>query len=150
MMSKIPAFIAAMAFSISLAGCAAAPDKSAPATSPETVEVSPTSTPPAPSAAPVAAVTAVIQVAPPQPKITSRQLLGQLGPWVKRKMGEPQFVRTEKTANIWQYKNGTCVLNVFLYAENDTDTQPRVLHFDARNTNGSNTNRDRCLSTLQN
>ena len=62
-------------------------------------------------------------------------------------LGSPAFVRTERTANIWQYKNGVCVLNVFLYA--DDSAAPRVLHFDARNAQGANTNRETCLSALQ-
>ena len=84
-----------------------------------------------------------------KPKITSAQLLGKGGSWVKSKLGEPTFVRAEKTANIWQYKNHVCVLNVFLYIEGEDLSQPHVLHFDARNAKGANTDRDRCLAMLQ-
>ena len=116
-------FIVAAAWALS--ACAQQPDKLAPATTPNTV-----------------------QDQPSKPKITSAQLLGQGGSWVVAQLGAPAFIRTERTANIWQYKNGACVLNVFLYADDDT-TKPRVLHFDARNAQGANTNREICLSALQ-
>lgn len=120
---------------LTLTACAGASQQdtpqTAPAVSPETVKVTP---PPAP---------------PPKPKITAQQLLGQMGPWVRSKLGEPVFVRAEKTANIWQYKNGHCVLNLFLYAEGTADSASRVLHFDARDAHGANTDRNTCLASLQ-
>lgn len=124
-----------------LGACAGAPQpdtpSASPAVSPETVSVEPEVpvAPPAP---------------PPIPKITSQQLLGQGGPWVIAKLGDPEFMRADRTANIWQYKNGHCVLNVFLYAdENEQALEPRVLHFDARDNQGSNTDREHCLALLQ-
>ncbi|OEJ64381.1 hypothetical protein [Magnetovibrio blakemorei] len=118
--------IAATAFALS--ACAQPSERLAPATTPNTVQEQPT-----------------------KPKITTAQLLGQGGSWVMAQLGEPAFVRTERTANIWQYKNDVCVLNVFLYADDDTqkEVKPRVLHFDARDAQGTNTDRDTCLSALQ-
>jgi len=132
---------------LALAACAApngpgAPQ--APAVTPETVSDEPA----APNAVPTVGVTA-INPNPPKPKITSAELLGKDGAWVKDKLGEPAFVRNEKTANIWQYKNHICVLNVFLYVEGAENPAPHVLHFDARNVQGDNTNRERCLAALQ-
>jgi len=131
-----------------LAACAAPPAPStpsepqAPAVTPETVSNQP--------AAPIAAPTVdVIAVPSAQPKITSAQLLGQDGSWVKAQLGEPAFVHNEKTANIWQYKNHVCVLNVFLYVEDEQSPYPHVLHFDARDAKGANTDRDHCLAVLQ-
>ena len=112
----------------------------APAVTPETVSDQPA----APIASPTVGVTTVAK-----PKITSAQLLGKGGSWVKSNLGEPTFVRAETTANIWQYKNHVCVLNVFLYIEGEDISQPHVLHFDARNAKGANTDRDRCLAVLQ-
>jgi len=126
-MIRTPLLIAS---ALTLAACAAQPPQDRPATTPETVEAEP--------------------APPPKPKVTSAQLLGQDGPWVKLKLGQPAFMRNEKTANIWQYKNGACVLNVFLYVEGDTETAPRVLHFDARDGHGHNTDRDQCLAAIQN
>jgi len=113
-----------------LAACSGTAPKSAPAVTPQTVNAAPVA--PAP---------------PPKPKITASQLLGQSGPWVAAQLGEPAFVRSERTANIWQYKNARCVLNLFLYVE--TEDAPRVLHFDARNAEGGNVDRETCLATVQ-
>ena len=86
-----------------------------------------------------------------QPKITAVQLLGKPQDWVLDHLGEPAFLRTDMHATIWLYKNSHCVLNVFLYAGEPTDPAPaKVLHFDARDTHGDNTDRDACLSALQN
>ncbi|HEY9078644.1 hypothetical protein [Magnetovibrio sp.] len=127
---------------LTLAACAAPNTPGAPAVTPETVNSEP--------AAPLAAPTEkVVTITSAKPKITSAQLLGRDGDWLKSRLGEPAFVRSEKTANIWQYKNHVCVLNVFLYVEGD-DAVPHVLHFDARNIKGDNTDRDRCLAMLQN
>ena len=81
-----------------------------------------------------------------KPKITSGQLLGAKGPWLLSQMGQPDFSRQDLNAHIWQYKNTSCVLNVFLYDEAD---EFKVLHFDARDAQGANTDRAACLSTLQ-
>ena len=122
-----PALILAAA---ALSACAPA-NQAPPATTPQTVE--------APKA-------------PPKPKITTVQLLGQTDSWLLEKMGEPAFRRTDRHANLWQYKNGSCVLNVFLYADGQAaaDSAPtRVLHFDARTLEGGNADRAQCLSILQ-
>lgn len=96
------------------------------------------------------------QAAPQKVKISSAELLGQTGIWVRAKIGTPEFVRSDMQANLWQYKNAQCVLNVFLYTDGDAgensggDTGPaRVLHFDARDPVGNNTDRNMCLSSLQ-
>ena len=81
-------------------------------------------------------------------KITSAQLLGQTGVWVRAKIGTPEFARSDMQANLWQYKNAQCVLNVFLYSDGETGPA-RVLHFDARDTAGKDTDRNACLSSLQ-
>lgn len=83
---------------------------------------------------------------PAKPKITTDQLLGAKGPWLLSQMGQPDFSRQDLNAHIWQYKNATCVLNVFLYDEGEDF---KVLHFDARDTDKKNTDRAACLSALQ-
>lgn len=107
-----------------LAACAPQPNK--PVVTPETVEVAPT-----------------------KPAITPDQLLGQGEPWVVAKLGQPKFARADLDASIWQYKSTACVLNVFLYADlKDANAPARVLHFDARDVNGQNTDRAACLASL--
>ncbi|MBL4613504.1 MAG: hypothetical protein JKY27_01330 [Magnetovibrio sp.] len=134
-----------------LSACAGAPTdvpKSGPAVTPDTVDAAPLA--PAAPVAPVAPVVIATPVVIAKPKITSQQLLGQGGAWVVAKLGTPVFRRADRTANIWRYKNGHCVLNVFLYEdENSASSQPRVLHFDARDAYGYNTDREHCLAALQ-
>jgi len=90
------------------------------------------------------------QSAPAKPKITAVQVLGKSQYWVLEHLGEPAFMRTDMHATIWQYKNTHCVLNIFLYAGEPSDPTPaKVLHFDARDSHGHNTDRDACLSALQ-
>jgi len=119
--------ISLLAALLAVAACAQ-PSQQPPATTPETVQAH-------------------------KPKIVSAQLLGQSDTWLLEKMGEPHFKRADRVANIWQYKNAACVLNVFLYG---TEAQPtatpqttHVLHFDARDGQGKTTDRDVCLSVLQ-
>ena len=107
---------------LSLAACAP-PNGHPPAVTPDTVKSSP-------------------------PKITTAELLGQSDAWLLGKMGEPDFKRTDLQANLWQYKNGTCMLNVFLYSDGPS-IGARVLHFDARDIRGRDTDRDQCLSIMQ-
>jgi len=85
-----------------------------------------------------------------KPRITAAQLLGKDADWVRLKLGEPSFARADLQANIWQYKNTTCILNLFLYAQSDQNPALSLLHFDARDAQGRGTDRDACLSTFQN
>lgn len=88
--------------------------------------------------------------APNKEKFTAAQLLGKTDAWVLEQMGEPHFKRADILANLWQYKNSQCVLNLFLYAENPAIPTPvRVLHFDARDPKGRSTDRVACLDGLQ-
>ncbi len=50
-------------------------------------------------------------------------------------LGEPTFVRRDGGGEIWQYRDGACVLHLFLY--ND-DRAARVEHVELRHaTNGA-------------
>ena len=99
------------------------------------------STPVAPSAAvaPVAAETR----APPEPtpaptqpavmRVTALPVLTGMEPaQVIALLGEPDLRRREPPAELWQYRNAECVLDVFLYADGDGDRY-RVLRSETRN-----------------
>lgn len=45
-------------------------------------------------------------------------------------LGEPDLRRREPPAELWQYRNADCVLDVFLYGEGN---RYRVLHSETRN-----------------
>ncbi len=87
---------------------------------------------------------------PNRPRITVKQLLGRSAELIEASLGKPDFLRSDGGAEIWQYKNSTCVLNVFLY-----DDAPsaggikRVLHFDARTPDGKTADREACLKAVQ-
>lgn len=103
-----------------------------------------------PGARPVATPNEPTTAAPAKVKITAQQLLGAAQPWVLANLGAPDFKRADMHANLWQYKNAACMLNVFLYVDDRAKTAPaQVLHFDARDALGFDTDRDACLSSLQ-
>jgi hypothetical protein len=86
---------------------------------------------------------------PLKPKLSAAELLGKDAEWVRHKLGEPSFARADLHANIWQYKNKICILNLFLYS-NAKQRQPlTLLHFDARDVYGHGTDREACLGTFQ-
>jgi len=80
--------------------------------------------------------------------IKSRALLNKNGMWVRSKLGAPAFIHADRMAKIWLYENKDCRLNLFLYADDKASTVFRVLHFDARDKQGHNTDRDQCLATF--
>lgn len=86
---------------------------------------------------------------PLKPKLSAAELLGKDAEWVRHKLGEPSFARADLQANIWQYKNKTCILNLFLYSNSKHTSDLTLLHFDARDTFGHGTDREACLGTFQ-
>lgn len=95
---------------------------------------------PSPSASPPAARTGpVLAAKPPSPPkreypalstlsgMTPVQVMGLLGP--------PRFKRRDNPAQIWQYRNKACALDLFLYrVGNGVDY--RVRHFETRGRGG--------------
>ena len=87
---------------------------------------------------------------PNRPRITAEQLLGRDATLLRASLGKPDFLRRDGGAEIWQYKNGTCVLNIFLYDETPSKSgAKRALHFDARSLDGKVADREACLKTVQ-
>jgi len=85
---------------------------------------------------------------PNKPRVKSEEVLGKGEAWLRTHLGEPSFIRADLQARIWQYKNKNCVLNLFLYTEPSSQPALAVLHFDARDSQGLDTNRDDCLATF--
>ena len=84
---------------------------------------------------------------PPEPMINDdpQQLMG-LGPSALRALlGEPELVRREAPAEIWQYRNENCVFDVFLY---DTTGQPKVTYLEARDGEAQQIETRACLNGL--
>ena len=50
---------------------------------------------------------------------------------LNKKLGEPALIRRDGDAEIWQYREDSCVLDLFLYGQDKT-----VEHVDLRNRGG--------------
>jgi hypothetical protein len=82
------------------------------------------SEPPTPTVAaapqPVVAAIPVPPPAPPPldpPTATPEHYEGMRGPELVRLLGSPDFRRRDANAEVWQYRAGACVLDLFLYEE---------------------------------
>ena len=73
-------------------------------------------------AAPVAGIDAVSAVPP-------TDLVGLDGPSLETLLGKPGLVRRDYPAEVWQYRNPSCVLDVYLYPDDERLT---VTHAEAR------------------
>ena len=53
----------------------------------------------------------------PAPGDDARALIGQKASEIAGLLGEPQLKRRDPPAELWQYRAGPCVLDLFLYAD---------------------------------
>ena len=74
-----------------------------------------------------------------------QQFLGLVGTAVVLKLGVPNLIRRDGTAEIWQYRETACILDVFLYASGD---EQLVRHIELRRRNTSNELYQRCFVEL--
>ncbi|WP_282604707.1 hypothetical protein [Pelagibius sp. Alg239-R121] len=64
-------------------------------------------------------------------------------------LGQPDLVRRENPAEIWQYRGKGCILDVFLYSENDRKDSPfKVVYSEARGRETGTTDQRACLNEL--
>lgn len=64
-------------------------------------------------------------------------------------LGQPDLVRRESPAEIWQYRGKDCVLDVFLYNEDNKPDSPfKVVYSEARDLDAQNSDQRRCLNEL--
>jgi hypothetical protein len=59
----------------------------------------------------------------------SGDLTGLDGPGLERLFGKPGLIRNDDPAQVWQYRNPSCVMDIYLYPDNDRLT---VTHAEAR------------------
>jgi len=64
-------------------------------------------TPPAPFSA--------MALLPSEPEVEPEELLGLSADDVTARLGHPTLIRREKDAEVWQYRQTECVLDLFLY-----------------------------------
>lgn len=84
---------------------------------------------------------------PPAPVINDdpQQLMG-IGPGALGAiLGDPELIRREAPAEIWQYRNDGCVLDVFFY---DTAGRREVTYVEARDGAAQRMDTRVCLNTL--
>lgn len=74
-----------------------------------------------------------------------QQLLGLAGTVVSLQLGVPSLIRRDGTAEIWQYRATTCILDVFLYASGE---EQLVRHVELRSPNAGNEPHQRCFAEL--
>ena len=88
-----------------------------------------------------------IAALPPAPVINDdpQQLMG-IGPGaLSAILGEPELIRREAPAEIWQYRSDQCVFDVFLY---DTAGRREVTYVEARDGAARRTDARACLNGL--
>lgn len=79
------------------------------------------------------------------PGMQGSALIGMTAPAVHEALGDPQRIRREAGAQIWQYASPACVLDVFLYEEARGSA---VVHVEARNLDGGQADTSRCVGSL--
>ena len=84
--------------------------------------------------------------APDAPR--AARLVGMSAAQVGHLFGEPDFTRIDKPAEVRQYRNDTCVLDVFLYPDDKTGGFPNVAHAEVRRRGDAPTDETSCLTSL--
>jgi len=75
------------------------------------------------------------------------ELLGLDHATLRRTLGKPTQVRREWTAQVWQYMTGDCVVDLYLYDDEDTGAL-KVTYVEARSRAAEQTPTTRCLKSL--
>ncbi len=76
-----------------------------------------------------------------------RTLVGLEHHQVKALLGEPSFKRRDDPAQIWQYRDSTCILDVFLYRP-DVGGAYRVVHVEVRGRSVIRVSHEDCFLSL--
>jgi hypothetical protein len=97
--------------------------------------------------APTAALPpAEIPAAPPLPP---EKLIGLDHAAITDLLGQPKFRRADAPAELWRYRAGRCILDLFLYPPKDTPGGAlAVTHIEARLRDGTPTPAPRCLDAV--
>ncbi len=125
---------------------AEAPETAAPAPTPETAAPAP-----APKSLPDLAMSPDVRgrdiVPGPDRGPAPRTLLGLEHQQVMALLGEPSFKRRDDPAQIWQYRDSTCILDVFLYRPEGGGAY-RVTHVEVRGYGVIKVSREDCFLRL--
>lgn len=80
---------------------------------------------------PAAAYAYAVPAPPPERRIDPAGLIGLDETAISAALGEPGFVRKETGARVWQYFAGDCILDLFLYQE-DEGQAFRAVYYELR------------------
>jgi hypothetical protein len=73
--------------------------------------------------------------------IAAAEIIGRDARDVVDLLGPPGFVRRDGPAEIWQYRAGDCVFDLFIYREREV---PRVTYIESRRRSGELVGGERC------
>jgi hypothetical protein len=82
---------------------------------------------------------------PPAPPSRPQQLLGMTPIRVAELLGEPKLIRTEPPAQVWLYRNKSCIFHVYLYSLEAAGAYS-VSHIAAVSPRGDTVAVDSCFS----
>lgn len=90
-------------------------------------------------------------IPPPRPKVNDDpdQLIGMDNGGLRRLLGAPHFVRRDTAAELWRYRNGGCILDLFLYSGRAGGGDGLgVLYYEARSLSHTRITARGCLRAL--
>lgn len=92
-----------------------------------------------------------VRTEPAEPVVNSdpEQLLGLDRSGLTDLLGTPAFVRNDAPAQLWRYRNDTCLLDLFLYTDDDPYRKRlAVKHYEVRGADDGKMDADACLKDL--
>ena len=127
-----------------------------PSTAAETPGDMAVETAPEPAPSPPAAQQILEPPAAPAPEISAwrtvnddpEQLMGLASQAVNRLLGPPSLLRTETPAEVWQYRAADCVLDIFLYAEEEQPDRSRVTYYEIRAADSAPSGARACFADI--
>ncbi|MGB0575248.1 MAG: hypothetical protein ACPGPC_03700 [Alphaproteobacteria bacterium] len=83
--------------------------------------------------------------------LSANKLIGQKKDALLKLLGTPRFKRRDAPAEIWRYRNETCLLDLYFYPPKGSDdtTQSQVTYIEARTPQGPSTPVANCLNALR-
>jgi hypothetical protein len=91
------------------------------------------------------------QAAPPPPVVSlpPLQLLGMSSSNVIQELGQPTFQRRDRNALLLRYRQGGCILDLFLYPQNQGGPAKAVDYIEARAPSGDKIETEPCIDTIR-
>lgn len=87
---------------------------------------------------------------PPPPPMPPDRLIGMDRRAITDLLGRPAFRRTDAPAELWRYRSGRCILDLFLYPpENAPDGPLSVTYVEARQRDGAPLPAVECLDAVR-